>query len=198
MNDALRHYGIRGMRWGIRRTPAQLGRARGEIKAEKIAEQKRTEREKRAAVKSRGTLSNEELQERIRRLQLEKQLRELTDAEISPGRKFVKDVMYDSGKQAATQVSKNAMMFAGKQLVGGKFGQKELADALFNVKESKKDKDNDSDNSSESGKKDKKKNKKNNQNNDDARWEEDAERRWQEAERRARDEEEFRRRYGLR
>ena len=196
MGDSLMHYGVLGMRWGVRRTPAQLGRRRNEIRAEKIAEQKRTEREKRAAVKTRGTLSNEELQERIRRLQLEKQLRELTDAEISPGRKFVKDVMYDSGKQAATQVTKNAMMFAGKQLVGNKFGQKELADALFTVKESK-NKDNDSDGSSNSTKKEKKKNKKN-QKDDDSRWEEEAERRWQEAERRAREEEELRRRYGLR
>lgn len=162
MSDSLMHYGVLGMRWGVRRTPEQLGRRRGTADAYKLAEQKRTEQEKRMASKTRGTLSDDELQARIRRLQQEKLLRELTEAEVSPGRKFVKDVMYDAGKQAATQVAKNSMLFAGKQFVGKALGQKDLADALFNIKtESKKNNDDDS---SESKKE--KKSKKNNDSSD--------------------------------
>lgn len=185
MNDSLMHYGVLGMRWGVRRTPEQLGRRRGAANAEKLAEQKRTEREKRMASKTRGTLSDDELQARIRRLQQEKLLRELTEAEVSPGRKFVKDVMYDSGKQAATQVAKNAMLFTGKQFVGKALGQKDLADALFNIKtESKKSDDN---NSSDS-KKDKNSNdssdsKKNKNSNSSKKneWKEEYDPRWEQA-----------------
>lgn len=185
MNDSLMHYGVLGMRWGVRRTPEQLGRRRGAADAHKLAEQKRTEQEKRMASKTRGTLSDDELQARIRRLQQEKLLRELTEAEVSPGRKFVKDVMYDAGKQAATQVAKNSMLFAGKQFVGKALGQKDLADALFNIKtESKKSDDN---NSSDS-KKDKNSNdssdsKKNKNNNSSKKneWKEEYDHRWEES-----------------
>lgn len=200
MSDSLMHYGVLGMRWGVRRTPEQLGRRRGTVDAYKLAEQKRTEQEKRMASKTRGTLSDDELQARIRRLQQEKLLRELTEAEVSPGRKFVKDVMYDAGKQAATQVAKNSMLFAGKQFVGKALGQKDLADALFNIKteskkndddssESKKDKKNKKNNDSSESKKneknsndssDSKKNKNNNSSKKNE-WKEEYDPRWEQA-----------------
>lgn len=198
MNDSLMHYGVLGMRWGVRRTPEQLGRRRGAANAEKLAEQKRTEQEKRMASKTRGTLSDDELQARIRRLQQEKLLRELTEAEVSPGRKFVKDVMYDAGKQAATQVAKNSMLFAGKQFVGKALGQKDLADALFNIKtESKKSDDNNSSdskkdkNSNDSS--DSKKNKNNNSSKKNERKEE-YDHRWEEAARNYEEEQKKKRR----
>lgn len=207
MSDSLMHYGVLGMRWGVRRTPEQLGRHRGAADAHKLAEQKRTEQEKRMAVKTRGTLSNDELQERIRRLQLEKQLRELTEAEISPGRKFVKDVMYDSGKQAATQIAKNAMLFTGKQFVGKALGQKDLADALFNIKteskkndddssESKKDKKNkkNNDSSDSNSKKDEKSSNNNSSGSNKHEWKEEYDHRWEEAARNYEEEQKKKRR----
>lgn len=152
MDNALRHYGVLGMKWG-RRKDRQL--SSNYDRAERKARQKQANLEKKSASRVRGTMTDDELRQRIQRLQLEKQLRELTEAEVSPGKKFAKEVLHDSGKQAMTQISKNAMMFAGKEFVGKTLGQKDLADALFDVKNSKKNDDSDSSSEGTSDKKDK-------------------------------------------
>ena len=88
-NNELYHYGIKGMKWGIRRTPAQLGHR----PAKTTTSQRKSEMKK---------MSDTELRNRINRIQMEKQYMQLTAPEVSAGKKFVKDVMINAAKQTVT------------------------------------------------------------------------------------------------
>ena len=68
-NDYLAHYGILGMKWGVRRTPAQLARARGRYKTDKSHE----DYKKAHTSKSIKSMSDAELRNRLNRLQMERQ-----------------------------------------------------------------------------------------------------------------------------
>ena len=155
-NNTLRHYGVLGMKWGVRkdRLKASMGRAKEQKERKKAREereklreesrkerqaQKRTESEKKHVSKNRGTLTDDEIRAKINRLRLEKELRELTEAEVSPGKKFAKEVLRESGKQALTQVSRNTMLYAGKSFVGDVLGQKEFANTVFGNNGTKKE-----------------------------------------------------------
>ena len=88
-NNELYHYGIKGMKWGIRRTPAQLGHK----PAKSTTSQRKSEMKK---------MSDAELRSRINRIQMEKQYMQLTAPEVSAGKKFVKDVLVNAAKQTLT------------------------------------------------------------------------------------------------
>lgn len=94
MTDELYHYGIKGMKWGVRRyqnpdgTLTEAGKKRSEREARKAVKKDRE-----WANKNRSLLSDEELNARINRLQREKQLRELTASEINPGRNAAKKIL---------------------------------------------------------------------------------------------------------
>ena len=84
------------------------------------------------ASKNRRSLSTEEIQKRIERIKLERQLKDLTDEELTPGRKFVKDIMSQSGKKALTTIATGAMLYGAKAAVSKQFDPKELGSAIFN------------------------------------------------------------------
>lgn len=99
-SDQLVHYGIKGMRWGIRRTEAQLARARGELPSQQkstkkssgiFSKKKKTiakKEESKKTEKKISEMSDEELRTKVNRLQLEKQYRDLTPRQVSKGRAF--------------------------------------------------------------------------------------------------------------
>lgn len=124
MNTELQHHGILGMKWGVRRTPQQLARARGKTDSERDIEKKQ---EMETASKNRRILSDEELKSRVERIKLEKQLKELTAENISPGKKFVSDVLSQSGKKAVTTIATGAMIYATKVALTKKFDAAEAA-----------------------------------------------------------------------
>lgn len=114
MENSIYHYGVKGMKWGVRRTPAQLGhkvprrsmsetarivagRAKtGIVKAGNIAKsgvQAAKEKQNEKAKLSVKNMTTEELQRRINRLNMEKNYRTLLSeqksAQTSAAQKFV-------------------------------------------------------------------------------------------------------------
>lgn len=126
------HHGVKGQKWGVRRFQNKdgsltfLGRRR-ERKREEERRKNESESEtlkRQLAIKkrridrrNRRTMSDEELKAKINRLKLEKELKELTDNDISKGRKFVQKVMTDSGTKVLTGVATGAMAFGIKKAI---------------------------------------------------------------------------------
>ena len=81
MSNTLVHYGILGMKWGIRRTPAQLSRDRRASK--KSSGEKKNVKE----------MSDDELRRTVNRLQLERQYSQLSSGNVSKGREYVQKII---------------------------------------------------------------------------------------------------------
>lgn len=130
MHDEIRHSGVLGMKWGIRR----YQNADGSYTAEGKKRRKHAEAQekKKSDSRNRGGLTTAELEKKIRRLQLEKQLRELTDSEVNPGKAYVQSIMKDVGKRVIGTVAAGAALYGVKAAVTKSFDWKEMGAALYN------------------------------------------------------------------
>lgn len=84
-NNELIHYGILGMKWGVRRTEAQLARARGK-KSKSSSEDVSEDYKKAHSSKSVKSMSDAELRTRLNRLQMEQQYSKLNPDKVSRGK----------------------------------------------------------------------------------------------------------------
>lgn len=129
----LLQYGVKGMRWGFRRTPAQLAADKpGENSAapDKTPAKPGSSSPNPKVIKE---LSNQELQDMVTRLNLEKQYRQLTEKPKKPTAKdFIKDLLLDIGKTELTRVAKTGGRIQVEKALGkkGAVTVKEIADQL--------------------------------------------------------------------
>lgn len=119
-SNELYHHGILGQKWGVRRTEAQLAKSSKGTTSSKKVSAKEVERNK---VKS---MSDTELRQRINRIQMEKQYKNLTSTEISSGKRFVNDVISQSGKKVATAIVTGAILYGIKAATSGQFDLSEM------------------------------------------------------------------------
>lgn len=105
--NELVHHGIKGMKWGVRRTEAQLARARGNTKSDEKTSSTSTKKAEPKKRKKMPEMSDEELRRVVNRLQLEQQYRNLNPEKVSVGKKFANKVVKDVVIPVATEVAKN-------------------------------------------------------------------------------------------
>ena len=124
--DELQHHGIKGQKWGVRRFQNADGSLTTAGKQRASATKKHTD------AKNRGTLTNAQLKQKIERLQLEKQLRALTNAEVNSGRVYAQKILKDVGSKVLTTAASGALLYAGKAAITKSFSPQEFANAIFN------------------------------------------------------------------
>lgn len=92
--DELSHHGILGMKWGIRRSEAQLERARGRKNPEDPKKSKKD-------IKS---MSDDDLRKLVDRLQMEKRYTQLSEETVKKGQDRVEKLL-KAGSTLATATS---------------------------------------------------------------------------------------------
>lgn len=123
-NESLVHYGILGMRWGVRRNQAQLERARS---SSKTNPDKAIKAKRKQTAAARRHLSDGDLRKAIERLQQEKKLKDLTNEDVAPGRTTASNIMKQIGKTAITTAGAAVATYTIKAAMEGRFDIKEAA-----------------------------------------------------------------------
>lgn len=126
----LAHHGVKGMKWGVRRKSSSgpegvvVRDKRKKLKtsggrghpATKEAVRVRTigQKAKKSGVKA---LTDDELQEYTKRLNLEQNFKRLSYQDKSPGQKFVASILGQTGRQSAQDLSNEASSQVKKQII---------------------------------------------------------------------------------
>lgn len=122
--DAMKHHGIKGMKWGVRRTPEQLGhRPSARSSRQSVYESSKGPRKRQAYTKKGYQLTDKELDRRINRLAKEKRYqdlqKEVNSTQMSEGRRFIANAVTTVGAATVSSVATYAIAKA----INSKTGQ---------------------------------------------------------------------------
>ena len=119
MEEIIAHYGILGMKWGIRRYQNKDGSLTpaGKRRLEKLDKEREAltgnqsskHSSSSSSTKNGSGMSDEELPNVVTRLQLEQRYKELKPRHVSAGKRFVKKIINDVLIPSATDVAKKAV-----------------------------------------------------------------------------------------
>ena len=115
MDNELYHHGVKGMKWGVRKTPVRS--SGGTTRKQKsntlsLFKKKKTTRKVSSAnsspakTKSIKDMSDDELRKKVERVRLEQQYQELDPKSVSRGKRITNRVMDDVIVPAAVDIGK--------------------------------------------------------------------------------------------
>lgn len=137
-NNELYHHGIKGMKWGVRRTAAQLGHPTGKIDLQKTKKRveaagtivtesqninkkvssKKQRKMQKQQVQTAKAMTDKELRERVNRLNMERQYARLSTEQMNAGKVNVDKVLAEVGTAVAVTNSVLAIALAIQKLKG--------------------------------------------------------------------------------
>lgn len=128
----LYHWGVKGMKWGVRRYQNKDGSltSAGKKRQKEPSADKKERDSRKKDLKNRRTMSDAELKKKIERLKLEKEFKNLTNEDINSGKSFVNEVMSSAGKKVLTIAAAGAMAYGVKVAMTGKFDIGEAANYI--------------------------------------------------------------------
>ena len=109
MENELYHFGIKGMRWGVRRyqnPDGSLTNAGKKRLSKGHTSNEETDSSNKSKTKTVKEMSDDELSQAITRLQLEEKYKSLSPKNVSKGKEFVDTVANDVLKPAAIDIGK--------------------------------------------------------------------------------------------
>ena len=110
-NNCLLHYGIKGQKWGIRRFQRKDGGLTPAGKKRYADDDYHEDYRRAHNVKSVRTMSDQELRNRLNRLQMESQYKQMTASKLDKGKKIVMDVLENAGKETAKKYVSKYMSY---------------------------------------------------------------------------------------
>lgn len=127
MNYELYHHGIKGQKWGVRRTPEQLGNIRKGVNdasniarnANNISKSVGNMKNHKQTQKDISEMTDAELKEAVKRMNMEQQYRELKSKQTANGQTYVRETLEIAGSTLAIASSAIGIAVAIKQLKGG-------------------------------------------------------------------------------
>ena len=139
IEEHIEHFGVKGQRWGVTRAKVKSAgeSANKSVRNARVAksplsktafskdEQIKAKRAKASA--TRRLLDDKDLDAYISRLDREKKLKSLTEADVTPGKAFAKSVASNAGRTAATAVLTGAVMYGVRAALQKKFDPMEAA-----------------------------------------------------------------------
>ena len=142
-NDELMHYGVKGQKWGVIRTPEQLGRKKPpsskslfeKKKSKPKAKSESSKKETAPKPKSVKEMSDEELNSAIRRMQLEQTYASLSPKKVSTGKAVAKrilnNIVVPAAEDVGRQMVKTALTRAGNKTLAEVFKDFSEADKIY-------------------------------------------------------------------
>lgn len=120
VDNFLEHYGVKGMKWGVRRGVIKSGK-------ERTSREDKVRAKRKDAKRRRQTLKDKDLDQLVKRLEQEKKLKSLLDEDLAPGRTATKKILANAGTKVAGTVAAGVGVWAVKTALEGGFGKSNFA-----------------------------------------------------------------------